>query len=39
MAFAVKEPGSMYEKGAYKICGMYGHKEAVCYEVIGYPPG
>jgi len=29
----------MNEKGCCKICGRFGHEEAVCYEVIGYPPG
>ena len=39
MAFAMKGQPSIIEKGTYRICGRYGHEEAVCYEVIGYPPG
>ena len=39
VAFAVKEHGQLYEKGSCKICGRFGHEEAVYYEVIGYPPG
>ena len=35
----MKKQGSVYEKGACKICGRYGHEEAVCYEMIGYPTG
>ena len=38
-AFAAKGQPPMVEKGTCKICGRYGHEEAVCYEVIGYPPG
>ena len=38
LAFAAREQASMVEKGACKICGRYGHAEAACYEVIGYPP-
>ena len=38
LAFAAKERGSMVEKDPCKICGRYGHNEATCYEVIGYPP-
>ena len=39
MAFAAREQPGMVEKQGCKICGRYGHEEAVCYEVIGYPPG
>jgi len=39
MAFAVRGQSKMVEKGAYTICGRYGHEEAASYEVIGYPPG
>ncbi|KAJ8436665.1 hypothetical protein Cgig2_006375 [Carnegiea gigantea] len=28
----------MDEKSACKVCGRYGHEEAVCFEVIEYPP-
>jgi len=38
VAFAAKEHGQIYEKGSCKICGRFGHEEAACYEVIGYPP-
>ena len=39
MAFAVRGQSKMVEKGACMICGRYGHEEAACYEVIGYPLG
>ena len=39
MAFAAREQPEIVEKQGCKICGQYGHKAAVCYEVIGYPPG
>jgi len=39
MAFAVKGQPSVIEKRTCRICGRYGHEEAVCYEVIRYPPG
>jgi len=35
VAFAMKEQGQMYEKGACEICGRFGHEEAVCYETRG----
>lgn len=38
MTFAAKEQSRMVEKGGCWICGHYGHEEATCYEVIGYPP-
>ena len=38
VAFAAREQARMVEKRACKICGRYGHEEAVCYEVMRYPP-
>jgi len=38
VAFAARGQARMLEKGACKICGRYGHEEAACHEVIGYPP-
>ncbi|KAJ8436490.1 hypothetical protein Cgig2_000475 [Carnegiea gigantea] len=39
MAFTTKDQPSIVDKGMCKICGCYGHEEAHCYEVIGYPTG
>ena len=38
VAYAAREQPTMVEKRGCKMCGRYGHEEAICYEVIGYPP-
>jgi len=40
-AFAVSHGGRIQastKRGTCKHCGRFGHGEANCYEVIGYPP-
>lgn len=37
VAFATMEHLGMTEKPNCKQCGKYGHEEANCYEIVGYP--
>jgi len=37
IAFAVKEKNPVGERPTCTHCGKYGHDEAGCYELIGYP--
>ena len=41
-AFAVshgERAQASIERGMCKQCGRFGHEEANCFEIIGYPPG
>ena len=38
VAFATRKQSIMVEKPTCKHFGKYGHEEANCYELVGYPP-